>query len=139
MANSCDPEETRAIAIAGMSLAYALVGMLKRKGVLDPEAIGHTLEAALLGAENAFSADDRGAALARELLDLMGGLLAAHVKPLAATSVHADELGSSRTDGSALARRLSSPMTAPAVRHAFPGGRSRPSPTGAMTRKRVRR
>lgn len=82
MAYACDPEETRAIAIAGMSFGYALAGMLKRMGVLDPVATEHTFEASLSGLENSFSPDDRSAALARQLLDLMGGQLAAHVKPL---------------------------------------------------------
>jgi hypothetical protein len=77
----CDPEETRAIAVAGMVLAYALVGMLKRVSVLDGEAIDNTLEAALSGVENALSPDDRSAALVRQLLDLMGRRLAAHVEP----------------------------------------------------------
>jgi len=76
-----DPAETRAIAIAGMSFTYALVGMLKRTGVLDPNAIENAFDAALSGAESAASPDDRAAALARQLLDLMGGELAAHVEP----------------------------------------------------------
>jgi hypothetical protein len=81
MTVSYDPEETRAIAVAGMVLGYALVGMLKRATVLDPEAINDTFEAALSSVETALSADDRSAALTRQLLDLMGGQLAAHVEP----------------------------------------------------------
>jgi hypothetical protein len=73
--------ETRAIAIAGTSFGYALAGALKRVGVLDPEAMEHAFEAALSGVENSFAPDDRAAALARQLLDLMGGHLAAHVTP----------------------------------------------------------
>jgi hypothetical protein len=76
-----DLVETRAIAIAGMVLAYALVGMLKRTSKLDTEAVESTLEASLMGVENAFSPDDQAAALARQLLDLMGGRLRAHVQP----------------------------------------------------------
>jgi len=82
MAFTSDPVETRGIAIAGMSLGYALVGILKRTGALDPEAIEDTFEAALSSVENALSPDDRSAALARQLLDLMGERLAMHVKPL---------------------------------------------------------
>lgn len=77
----CDPVETRAIATAGMLLAYSLVGMLKKTGVLDAEAVEDTFEAALSSLENALAPDDRAAALARQLLDLMGAQLAAHVAP----------------------------------------------------------
>jgi hypothetical protein len=79
---TADATETRAIAIAGMSYAYALAGMLKRMGVLDPEAIEDTFEAALSSVENSLSPDDRSAAIARQLLDLMAAHLAAEVKPL---------------------------------------------------------
>jgi hypothetical protein len=79
---TADAAETRAIAIAGMSYAYALAGMLKRTGVLDPEAIENTFEAALSSVENSLSPDDRSAAIARQLLDLMAAHLAAEVKPL---------------------------------------------------------
>jgi hypothetical protein len=82
MAITVDPHETRAIAIAGMALSYALVGMLKRTSTLDSTAVGDTFEATLLGVENAFSPNDRAAALARQILDLMGGQLAAHLEPL---------------------------------------------------------
>jgi hypothetical protein len=78
---TCDPEETRAIAIAGIALAYAVVGMLNRTGVLCTVTVDRTLEASLIGIENAFSPDDRAALLARQLLDLMGGQLTAHVAP----------------------------------------------------------
>ena len=81
-----DPEETRAIAIAGMSLSYALAGMLKRIGVLDTSAIEDTFETALSSLENTFSPDDRPATLARKLLDLMGEQLAGHVKPIGASA-----------------------------------------------------
>jgi hypothetical protein len=79
----CEPEETRAVAVAGMVLGYALAGVLKLASVLDPEAIGNTFEAALSSVETAFSPDDRSAALARQLLDLMGEQLAVHVAPAA--------------------------------------------------------
>jgi len=78
------PGETRAISIAGMSLAYALAGILKRMGALAPEAVDDAFEAALSSVESAFAADDCSAALARQLLDVMGGQLATHVKPLGA-------------------------------------------------------
>jgi hypothetical protein len=81
-----NPGETRAISIAGMSLAYALAGVLKRMGALGPEAVENAFEAALSSVETAFPADDGSAALARQLLDLMGGQLAAHVKPLGSPS-----------------------------------------------------
>jgi hypothetical protein len=84
-----DPGETRAISIAGMSLAYALAGVLKRMGALAPEAVENAFEAALSSVETAFPADDHSAALARQLLDLMGGQLAAQVRPVA-SSVAAD-------------------------------------------------
>ena len=76
-----DPGETRAISIAGMSLAYALAGILKRMGALEPDAVDNALEAALSSVEMSFPANDRSAALARQLLDLMGGQLA-HVSPI---------------------------------------------------------
>jgi hypothetical protein len=77
MPATCDSEETRAIALAGMSLSYALAGMLKRVGALAPEAAEDAFVAALLGVESSFSPNDPSAALARQLLDLMGGQLAA--------------------------------------------------------------
>jgi hypothetical protein len=76
MTVTCDVDETRAIVLAGISLSYALAGMLKRAGVLDPEAIEDTFEVALSGVENSFAVGDASAALARQLLDLMGGQLA---------------------------------------------------------------
>src|SRR5262249_43068877 len=85
MATIRDPEETRAIAIAGMSFGYALAGMLKRMGVLGPDAMENAFEAAFSSVENAFSPHARSAALARQLLDLMGEQLASHVKPLGST------------------------------------------------------
>lgn len=81
-----NPGETRAISIAGMSLAYALAGILKRVGALAPEAVENAFEAALASVETAFPADDRSSALARQLLDLMGAQLAAQVRPLASSS-----------------------------------------------------
>ena len=72
MTVTCDVDETRAIVLAGMSLSYALAGMLKRAGALDPQAIEDTFGVALSGVEKSFSPDDPSAALARELLDLMG-------------------------------------------------------------------
>ena len=60
-----------------MSLSYALAGMLKRVGVLTPEAAEDAFVAALMGLENSFSPKDPSAATARQLLDLMGGQLAA--------------------------------------------------------------
>jgi hypothetical protein len=73
---ACDVEETRAIALAGISLSYALAGMLKRVGALAPEAAEDAFLAALMGLEGSFSPDDPSAALARQLLDLMGGRMA---------------------------------------------------------------
>jgi hypothetical protein len=81
MAISRNPEEDRAIAVAGISVAYALAGILKRTGVLDPVAVECAFEAALSSVESAYPADDQSAALARQLLDLMGGQMAAHVRP----------------------------------------------------------
>jgi hypothetical protein len=72
MANTLEPDETRAIAIAGMSLGLALAAMLKRMDVLDPESIEKAFEAALSALENTFPPEDRSAALARQLVDLMG-------------------------------------------------------------------
>jgi len=80
-----DPGETRAISIAGMSLAYALAGILKRMRALEPDAVDNAFEAALSSVEMSFPANDRSAALARQLLDLMGGQLA-HVSPLGPVS-----------------------------------------------------
>jgi hypothetical protein len=76
-----DLAETRAIAIATMVLTYALADVLKRTSKLDTEAVESTLEASLTGVENAFSPDDRAAAMARQLLDLMGNQLQTHVAP----------------------------------------------------------
>ena len=104
MTVSCDPEETRAIAVAGMVLGYALVGMLKRASVIAPEAINDTFEAALSGVETALSADDGSAALARQLLDLMGGQLAAHVQPRGAR-LERDERRLKKVRNSELAHR----------------------------------
>jgi hypothetical protein len=81
-----NPGETRAISIAGMSLAFALAGTLKRMGALAPQAVEDAFEAALSSVETAFPADDLSAALARQLLDLMGGQLAAQVRPLATSA-----------------------------------------------------
>jgi hypothetical protein len=78
----CDPEETRAVALTGMCLSFALAGILKRMGALSPEAVTDALEAALSSVETAFPAADRSAAMARQFLDLMGEQLASHVKPL---------------------------------------------------------
>ena len=82
---TADAAETRAIAIAGMSYAYALAGMLKRTGVLDPEAIENTFEVALSSVENSLPPDDRSTAIARQLLDLMAVHMAAQVKPVKPT------------------------------------------------------
>ena len=76
MAVSCDVEQTRAVALVGMSLSYALAGVLKRAGVLDPEATENAFEAALSAVENSFSPDDPSAVLVLQLLDLMGRQLA---------------------------------------------------------------
>jgi hypothetical protein len=107
LAAACDPAETRAIAIAGMSFTYALVGMLKRTGVLDPNAIESTFDAALSGLEHATSPTDRAAALARQLLELMERQLAAHLKPLTAPPEPSEKRkpGAPRTDRSVFARR----------------------------------
>jgi len=72
------------MAIAGMVLGYAVVGMLKQVSVLDRDAIDNTFEAALASVENSLSPDDAAAALARQLLDFMGGQLASHVPPIKA-------------------------------------------------------
>lgn len=80
MSVSCNAEETRAIALAGMSFSYALAGVLKRTGVLGPEAMADAFEAALSGVENSFAPDDPSASLARQLLDLMSQQLTS-VKP----------------------------------------------------------
>src|SRR5262249_47029179 len=77
-----DVDETRAIAIAAMSYAYALAGMLKRTGVLHSGAIQNTLQAPLLSGENTLSPDDRSTSIARQLLELMAAQLAAHVEPI---------------------------------------------------------
>src|SRR5262249_45239379 len=92
---TCSAEETRAIALAGMSLSYALAGILKRVGVLGPEAMEDALGAALSGVENAFSAADPSAALARQLLDLMGERLAP-IKPEAASQASTERPGTAR-------------------------------------------
>ena len=107
MVSACDPAETRAIAIAGMSFTYALVGMLKRTGVLDPNAVESTFDAALSGLENATSPTDRAAAIARQLLELMERQLAAHLKPITAPTepYGRRKPGAPRTDRSVFARR----------------------------------
>lgn len=82
MVTTCDHEETVGVAIAGISFTYALAGMLKRLGVLDPDAIEDAFEAALSSVENSFSPNDAAAIGARHLLELMASELAANVKPL---------------------------------------------------------
>jgi hypothetical protein len=105
-----NPGETRAISIAGMSLAYALAGTLKRMGALAPQAVEDAFEAALSSVETAFPADDLSAALARQLLDLMGGQLAAQVRPLAAgesgwTGIGSPTRGERQRSGTSSQRR----------------------------------
>ena len=75
MAFTYDVEETRGIALVGMSLSYALAGVLKRTAVLEPAAIEDAFEGALSSARNSSPPDDRSVILARQLLALMAGQL----------------------------------------------------------------
>jgi hypothetical protein len=95
MVTTCDHEETVGVAIAGISLTYALAGILKRVGLLDPEAIENAFEAALSSVENSFLPSDAAAMGARQLLELMASELAVNVTPLGSTEAAPVRTGNS--------------------------------------------
>ncbi len=74
---TADQDETRGIALAGMSLAVGLVAALHAKGLLSADDQDKLLDGVLTGLEEFQPATDPGVQKARVLVDVMARIFAA--------------------------------------------------------------